>query len=75
MDEETERVLAGIIERIIKRYTALEEKIDSCKGEFKALNKDMRDAAIILRDKQTWRIQELDEEVKRFASRMESKVE
>ncbi|MCX6695327.1 MAG: hypothetical protein NTU61_03440 [Candidatus Altiarchaeota archaeon] len=75
VDEQTEKELAGLLERIIKRYTLLEEKTASCREDFKALNKDMRDAAIILRDKQSWRIEELNREISKFADKMESRQE
>jgi len=69
MDEQTERALAGIIERIIKRYAILEERMDLCKEDFKALKKDMRDAALLLRDKHTWRLEEVDREVRKLAGK------
>ena len=71
MDEQTEKTLAGLIERIIKRYISLEEKMDSCTADFKALRKDMRDAALLLRDKHDWRLSEVDRELRKLDDRME----
>ena len=75
MDEQTEKALAGLIARMIKRYMVLEERMRSCEEDFKALRKDMRDAAIILRDKHSWRLEEVDREVSRLAGDLESRVE
>ena len=70
MDEDTENRLKGIIRGIIERYNRMEGNLRELEEDVRLIRKDMRDAAILLRDKQTWRLEEIDEEIRAFAERM-----
>ena len=71
MDEETEDRLKGIVRRLIDRYNSMEEHLQKLEEDVRLIRKDMRDAAIILRDKNTWRLEEMDKEIRAFAEKME----
>jgi len=71
MDEETEKILAGILENIIKRYECLESHMGCLENDIKTIRKEMKEAAILLRDKQSWRLEEVKKEVDGFIARIE----
>ncbi len=71
MDEATEDRLKGMLKRIIVRYDRMEGNLEALEEDVKLIRKDMLDAAILLRDKQTWRLEEIDREIGEFAERME----
>jgi hypothetical protein len=70
MDVETEDRLKGILQRIISRYNSVEDRLAGLDEDVRLIRKDMREAAILLRDKQTWRLDEVDAEIRAFARRM-----
>ncbi len=66
MDKDTEETLAGMIEKIIKRYNCMEEHITCLEKDIKEIRVEMRNAAILLRDKHPWRIDEVKKELEEF---------
>ena len=71
MDEETEKALAGMIENMIKRYECLESHMECFENDIKTIRRDMKEAAILLRDKHTWRLEEIKKEIDEFTARIE----
>ena len=70
LDEETENRLKGLMGRIINPYDGMGERLAALDRDVCAIRKDMGEAAISLRDKQAWRLDEMDKEIKAFAAKM-----
>lgn len=71
MDEETEKSLAGLITRVIKNYNCMEEHFRCLEKDLADVRREMKNAAIMLRDKHVWRVKEVEDTLNDFIEKSE----